>query len=492
MKSKARVQKEKSTEEPHKRSRKRLWVVVILFHIGGLIASVHAVETVRTPQGAVAWAVSLNTFPYAALPAYLVFGRSRFEGYVAARRDSTEETRYLVESVADDVREFLLPEQEMIANLRALEGLAKLPFTKRNNVELLIDGEAAFASMFQAIEEAEDYILVQFYIVRDDEIGTDLAQRLAKKSREGVDVYFLYDEIGSLKLSDAYTQDLKAAGVEVSKFNSRKGIRNRFQLNFRNHRKIIVADGRVGFVGGFNVGDEYLGKDEDVGPWRDTHSRLTGPCVLALQLAFVEDWRWATGKLPDIEWVPVPAEENDMAVLVLPSGPADEIETAELAFIHAINSAEERVWIATPYFVPEHGVVSALRLARLRGVEVKVLLPDESDGFLVDRAAWSHFRELEGSGVQFYRWGPGFLHEKVLLVDRTAAVVGTANFDNRSFRLNFEIAACVIDEGFADKVASMLETDFANAREMTIAELEDKGSFFDLTVKFSRLMSPIL
>ncbi|HSM06605.1 MAG TPA: cardiolipin synthase, partial [Longimicrobiales bacterium] len=321
--------------------------------------------------------------------------------------------------------------------------------------------------------------------------GTEVQRRLIAKAREGVRVYFLYDEVGSHSLPDPYKEELRGAGVEVYDFHTQQGLWNRFQLNFRNHRKVVVVDGKQTWIGGHNVGDEYMGRDPKFGHWRDTHVRITGPAALAAQLSFVEDWYWATGRVPEVDWTPTPAPEGDVPALVIPTGPADEVETATLMFIHAINSARERVWIASPYFVPDEAVMAALHLAGLRGVDVRILIPDHPDHLLVYLAAYSYFDEASETGAEFYRYTDGFLHQKVVLIDDVSAAVGTANFDNRSFRLNFEITALVADSTFVGEVERMFEADFARSRRMEPGELDRKSFWFKLGVKLARLTSPI-
>ena len=311
------------------------------------------------------------------------------------------------------------------------------------------------------------------------------------KARQGVRVYFLYDEVGSHDLPAAYTEELKAAGIHVSAFNTRKGRGNRFQINFRNHRKVVVVDGRAAWIGGHNVGDEYLGKSPKFGHWRDTHVRIVGPAVLEAQLSFVEDWHWAVESVPELNWLPVEAGDASQPVLIVPSSPADQLETATLMFLDAINFARKRIWIASPYFVPDDSIVDALQLAGLRGVDVRILIPDKPDHLLVFLAAYSYFAEAGRTGVRFFRYTDGFLHEKAMLIDDQVATVGTANFDNRSFRLNFEITAVVVDSVFAAMVGRMFETDFQNAREMDPRELDEKFWGFRLAVRLARLTAPI-
>jgi cardiolipin synthase A/B len=468
-------------------------VVIVIFQVLGMLSAVHAVMSSRTPQGSIAWAVSLVTFPYVAVPAYWVLGRNKFNGYVLARQDELKILGDTIRQAYDQLAGAAEISSERSRAISGAEKMARLPLTGANQVKLLIDGEATFASIFAGIEAAEDYVLVQFYIIRDDDLGRELQSRLIAKAQNGVRVYFLYDEIGSLGLPDSYGARLREAGVEIHPFHSRKGSGNRFQLNFRNHRKTVVVDGKVAWIGGHNVGDEYLGRNEKFGHWRDTHVRIEGPAVIGAQLAFIEDWRWSTDALlADLSWTPRQAADGDAAVLIIASGPADVMETASLMYTQAINSAVDRIWIASPYFVPDDSIVQALQLAGLRGVDVRILIPEKSDSRLVTLSAYSFFNEISAAGVRFYRYQGGFLHEKVILVDDNAAGVGTANFDNRSFRLNFEITSMIVDIEFARDVEEMFEEDFAESRLMQRDEFDNKSWWFKLAVRTSRLAAPIL
>ena len=466
-------------------------LIVVAFHVIGLVSSIHAIMATRTEQGAIAWAISLNTVPYVAVPAYWVLGRSRFQGYVETRRSTLRTISDRQAAAFDNARRFKLPTEEISPAAQAAAKLAGLPFLRGNSIDLLVDGDATFQSILEGIDAAEEYILFQFFIVHDDEIGREVKKRLVARAEAGVRVYFLYDEVGSHDLPEAYKDDLRKAGIEVYDFHTQKGPGNRFQINFRNHRKVVVVDGKVAWIGGHNVGDEYLGRDPEFGHWRDTHTRITGPAALGAQVSFVADWFWATDRWLDLDWTGVPADEGDVPVLILPSGPADELETANLMFVHAINIAKERIWIASPYFVPDRPIITALQLAGLRGVDVRILIPDKPDHLGVYLAAFSYLDESVSTGVRFYRYEDGFLHQKVMLIDDGTAAVGTANFDNRSFRLNFEITAVVTDPDFAAEVEAMFEDDFQQSRLMESDEYARKPWWFRFGVKLARLTSPV-
>ncbi len=467
---------------------------LLFAHALGLATSLAALMSTRTAQGTVAWILALNTLPYLAVPAYWILGRRRFEGYLVSRRDEDSRLRGVLEEKMGRIEPYRFRvKDDRGGGIRAVEALAALPVIRGNAVRLLVDGDAIFESLFRGIDEAREYLLVQFYIVKDDRLGRELRDRLVARAREGIHICFLYDEVGSYRLSDRYVRSLVEAGIEVSRFHSTQGRGNRFQLNFRNHRKVLVADGRTGWLGGINVGDEYVGRDPTLGELRETHLRVDGPAALGLQLSFLEDWKWATGRVPELRWEPVPAPSGaDVPVLILPSGPADPIETGSLMVQHAIHTAEERIWISTPYFVPDGGVMAALRLAALRGVDVRILIPDRPDHRIVGLAGFAFVSHLAGSGVRFHRYERGFLHAKCMLLDDGAAAVGTMNLDNRSFRLNFEITALVLDRAFAQEVEAMFEEDFAHARPFTPEEIQSTPLLRRAAARAAGLLAPIL
>lgn len=286
---------------------------------------------------------------------------------------------------------------------------------------------------------------------------------------------------------------MRQAGIQVYNFHTQKGIKNRFQVNFRNHRKIVVVDGESGWIGGHNIGDEYLSKNKKFGHWRDTHIKITGPSVITVQKVFTEDWYWASESFIEyLQWKPLPSQKENKKVLIMPSSPADILETVSLMFLQAINSATKRIWISSPYFVPDSAIIKALQLAGLRGVDVRILIPKKADHILVYLAAFTYFKNVSATGVKFFRYNDGFLHQKAMLLDDSHATVGTTNLDNRSLRLNFEITALIADNSFAQEIERMFENDFSHSYEVKIAEMEKKPLLFKLSTRLARLTAPVL
>ena len=463
---------------------------LVAFHLLGLAHILHALMHARTSQGAIAWVVSLIALPFFAIPLYWLLGRSKFSGYVRARRGNDAELRKLAADMHARLRRYAvdLPAEDVFE--RAAEELGGLPFTCGNDLELLIDGQETFRRLFEEISGASHYICVNFFIVKNDKVGGKFQRALIDKAREGVKVYFLFDEIGSHKLSSTFLGELRDAGVECESFGANRHWWSRLQLNFRNHRKIVVIDGEMAFIGGLNVGDEYLGRDQKFGDWRDTHLLLKGPAVEAVQLVFMEDWFWACDRVPELSWQREALAANQTAAII-PTGPADPVDSWQLLVAEGANTARERLWITSPYFVPDEGVMTALQLAALRGVDVRVLLPDKADHLLVWLSAFTYYEQSIPFGVKLYRYKRGFLHQKVMLIDGRMAAVGTANLDNRSFRLNFEITAFVSDRKFIGEVREMLETDFTGSTMVEVEEFTEKPFLFRAACRAARLTAPV-
>jgi cardiolipin synthase A/B len=468
-------------------------IIVIGMALGyglGLINAAHAVLYVRSSRGAIAWSIALITFPWLAIPLYWVFGRNKFRGYTEALRRAYVEHHESFHEIYREVLQYKVAPPLELSTLQTLADQFKLlPFTSGNRVELLLNGQDTFEAMLEAIASAKDYVLLQSYTIEDDGIGKQFSQALMTKARQGIRIYCLWDGLGSLELSSAYVKALRHHGIQVGFFKSTKGNGNRFQLNFRNHRKILVVDGEMAFVGGLNIADTYLGKKPPLSPWRDTHLKVQGAAVQCLQSVLLSDWFWVFRTIPEVSWQ-VKASGNQ-SVLIFPTGPADRVQFCTLFFVNLINQAQQRIWIASPYFVPDDSVLTALKVAVLRGVDVRIILPNRPDHQMVYLCSFSYYSELQAVGIKLYRYQPGFTHQKVILIDQNIAGVGTANLDNRSFFLNFEVTAFVADLEFVQTVESMLIEDLKMSRLVDTSE-QQRSLGFQLAVRIARLLAPIL
>jgi cardiolipin synthase len=467
-------------------------IIYWLFFANYLLALGFVVSEVyrsRTSQGAIAWILSLLILPFPMTLVYATFGLKLFDDYAAIQ---THSGRVLRRVRAAKTR---IVDQPSADEWPVLVNVSQIPFLKGNEVELLIDGEATFDSIFAGISAARETLLIQFYIIRDDELGRELATRLIERANAGVKIYLLYDDVGCFWLPRAYKQRLRDAGITVHGFNHR----HRFlrflgptRIQYRNHRKVVVADGKEAWIGGLNVGDEYMGRSKRFGPWRDTHVRLKGPAVLAADLSFREDWQWATGE--ELTGLPTSTEvAGDQSVLIMPTGPADKLESCAIAFDDVIGQSKERLWIVSPYFVPDTSMETALYAAAMRGVDVRILIPEKPDHRIVWLASIAHAYRMITHGINIYRYPSGFLHTKAILVDDRIAGVGTVNFDNRSFRINFEVTLWFTHERMIKDVEKMLRKDFAAARKV---DLDKPGVRPPPLMRFmseaARLLSPIL
>ena len=461
---------------------------VLLLHIAGVIAAAHALMHTRTSQGAVAWVFGLVLLPYFSLLPYLFLGSKHFTGYVELHHSRVARRRKLDDAdQLDLVKQY--PPDPAAQRYTAISAMLGVPFLGGHRLRLLIDGEATFAAIFSAIATAEYYVLVQFFIIKDDALGRRLQAALLERAAAGVSVYLLYDGVGSHDLPSSYGNILRAGGVQVHPFATRRW-RNRFQLNFRNHRKIVVVDGSRGFVGGLNVGEEYLGLKPPLAPWRDTHMELQGPAVGDLQLAFDENWHWITGQ--QLTLLPPRPTNGSATSLIAATGPADAQETCSLFFVQLIHAAQKRIWLTTPYLVPDQALIAALQLAVFRGVDVRIMLPCRPDHRTVFLASTLYAHEVVRAGIHVFRYQPGFIHQKVMLIDDNTAAIGSMNMDNRSLRLNFEIAALNIDVAFASEVETMLQEDFKQATEIGTEEYARSSYLQRVAMHVARLFGPVL
>ncbi|NKX43233.1 cardiolipin synthase [Roseicyclus persicicus] len=446
-----------------------------------------AARAARTPQGAVGWVVFLLTTPYIAIFLYALFGPHRYRRRTRERRAS----RLLFQDKRPDPDAHPAPDADGF-DRHPLERIAGMPFVGGNAVSLLVDGAATYAALHDAIDRAEHDLLVQFYTLRDDATGRALIDRMIAAARRGVAVRLYVDAVGSARLGRATIREMQAAGIAGIARGRRVPLARYLQVNFRNHRKAVIVDGREAFVGGLNVGDEYMGGDPRFGPWRDTFAHVTGPVVKQLQLIFAEDWHWLTGTSlrRELDWSP-PAPSGPTEALIVATGPTDGEDGAAAMFFAAIAAARSRVWISTPYFVPDLALIAALKHAAAQGRDVRILVPDRIDHHLPWLAAFAYFDELVEAGVGIWRYHDGFLHQKALVIDDRLSGLGSTNFDNRSFRLNFETMALFLDPALAGEMAEMLEGDFARAERLT-TPLSGQPLGIRVGAPLARLFAPIL
>jgi cardiolipin synthase len=460
--------------------------VLLVAEILGVLLAIHAVMQPRSSQGAIAWFIALIALPVVTIPLYAVFGRTRFLGYTEAMREAAASVGERLHAWSEQMKAMSAKPRPGLEAIETLtKNLTQLPFLGANRVELLVDGGATFDNMISAINSAQSYVLVQFYIVRDDTIGRRLRDAVVAKARNGVQTFFLYDEIGCINLPAAYLDIMRTEGVEVSGFKTTKGRSNRFQINFRNHRKLLVVDGRTGFIGGNNLGEEYL-------VYRDTHLRIDGPAAQHIQMSFLKDWYWATAQILPVSSKIMPSDTSDQAVAIINTGPADIAANCSILFSSLISQARSRLWITSPYFVPNDAIVVALQSAALRGVDVRIILPDHADQVFVELASCTYYGDMLNNGVRMYRYRDHFMHQKAILVDDSVAGIGTVNLDNRSLNLNFEATALIADHDFIKQVEAMLKRDLEKSLPVQNKHFDSKSLPFRVASQIARLASPLL
>lgn len=452
----------------------------------------------KDPTSSWAWLMVLLFIPIAGFILYLIFGKP-----ISNRRIFTwdKKSRMGIKTVVQsqlralEEKNFIFKQGELhdygdlvYLHLRNDDAI----FTQNNAVEIYTDGAEKFEALIRDMQRARDHIHIQYYIMRDDELGQRIAETLIKKANEGLEVRVLYDAMGSRSMKKKYLKRLKNSGVLVEAFFPSRLIIN-FKINYRNHRKLAIIDGRIGYIGGFNVGDEYLGKSKKFGYWRDTHLRVMGDAVQSMQTRFILDWNQASKRdiMYDDRYY-CTTKSGDVGMQMVSSGPDSEWEQIKNGYIKMILSAKKYIYIQTPYFIPDESLRDALRIAALSGVEVKIMIPNKPDHPFVYWATLSSSGEMLYAGAEIYIYQNGFLHAKTIIVDGEIASVGTANIDVRSFRLNFEINAFIYDPGISRELVEAFNNDIALSTQMTRKLYEKRSLGIRFKESISRLISPVL
>ncbi|MEW5569158.1 cardiolipin synthase [Rossellomorea marisflavi] len=444
----------------------------------------------RHPTQTLTWLVVLGAFPFLGFIFYLLFGRN-------FRKERMFKKKYIL-----DKQTYLRYEPgplEMDRNLfqdkyfRLARRIGNSSISFSSSTKVLTNGDETFREILDWLKTAKHHIHLEYYIVRHDDIGSQIKEVLIQKASEGVKIRFLYDAVGSWQLSRKYITELKEAGVEMVPFGPVKIpiLNNKF--NFRNHRKIIVIDGSIGFVGGLNIGDEYLGKNPSFGFWRDTHLMVKGDAVRTLQLIFLQDWYYMTSDdfITPGYLTPDPGE-GDGGVQMIAGGPDNEVSVLKNLFFSMITSAQKSVWVASPYFIPDEDIFSALKIAALSGVDVRLLVPHKPDKRIVFHASRSYFPDLLEAGVRIYEYQKGFMHSKIIIVDGELASIGTSNMDMRSFHLNFEVNAFLYKTESTLDLMTEYEHDLEHAEELSLDTFQKRHLGYRFLESTSRLLSPLL
>ncbi|WP_243291301.1 cardiolipin synthase [Bacillus sp. FJAT-47783] len=448
-----------------------------------------------------AWLLILFFLPVVGFILYVIFGQNlskrkifKFTSELTNHfRERMESQRRSIEENSLVYQDPSMAEYQSTIYMNLINGYGL--YTQDNEVKIFTDGNEKFEDLLQSIKNAKDHIHIQYFIIKNGKIGKKIFRALTEKAKEGVQVRVLFDDMGSSRTPKKFFNELKEAGGEVASFFPSKFLPFlNIRINYRNHRKIVVIDGKYGYIGGFNIGDEYLGLKEKFGNWRDTHLKLHGSATDSLQSRFFLDWNNASPAKLDYEKRYFPAKETagNAAIQIVSSGPDEEWEQIKNGIIKMIFSAKKSIYIQSPYFIPDESLMHALKTAALSGLDVRIMIPNKPDHMFVYWASYSYIGELLEIGVKSFIYDHGFIHAKTIVVDGKIASVGTANFDVRSFKLNFEVNAFIFDKNVAGELHTIFEEDLKKSRELTKEMYRSRSKVIKFKESISRLLSPIL
>jgi len=451
----------------------------------------------RDPTKTIIWLLILGALPVLGALLYVLLGRvvrkHRVSRHKQVRLEKTEEMLKdrQVRPSAEDVKQAGdIPMNRKLARLLLKD--ADAPLTLNNRFEVLTNGKKTFRALFAELEKAKDHIHLEYYIFHNDAIGKDILNLLMRKASEGVKIRVLVDGLGNSSLTKRFGE-LKKVGVETAGFYPVRFPFLSRKLNLRNHRKIVVIDGNVGFLGGLNVGDEYLSRNKKIGFWRDTFLKLEGDSVNSLQTVFLNDWNVATHQgINGSKYYPQAVQLGSQLTQIAATGPDSDWGSMLQIFFVALTSAEKTIYVETPYFIPDEGSVMALKTAALSGIDVRIILMGVPDHKITYWASLSYVQDLLESGVRIYRYTKGILHAKVLILDTQIGVIGSTNFDIRSFSLNFEISAFIYECSFAQRLEKDFHQDLADSEELILEEYKLRPLSNRIKESSARLFSPLL
>lgn len=455
----------------------------------------------RNPQTVWTWLLLLYFIPILGFVLYLLIGQDFHKSRMFKAKEIEGELKYAVRRQEENIyrKRLRLANPELgrfkdliLYNLEAGQSV----LTDNNDVRIYTDGKEKFHALLQEIEQAKCYIHIQYYIIQRDELWREIEQALVRKVKQGVEVRVLFDSMGCRSMRNKDWDRMERAGIHVAEFFPALFGPLQFRINYCNHRKIVVIDGRVGFVGGFNVGREYLGLDSKFGYWRDTHLCIEGAAVTSLAVRFVLDWNYAAKENLFLEdklfEIPKYVRNGHDPIQIISSGPDSQIKTIHDNYLRLIHSAKHHVYIQTPYFIPDDSILDALKIASRSGIDVRIMVPCKPDHPFVYWATYSYLGDMVAAGAKCYVYDNGFLHAKTLSVDGMVACVGTANMDFRSFGLNFEVNAVIYSERTVQRLERAFENDMTRSTHVTRKVYDQRGLLIKTKEQFSRLLSPLL
>jgi len=471
-----------------------LYAITILFML------ILVIQQRGDPMKTIAWLLVVAFVPVIGIVLYFYFGKNYRKEKIFSRKElsDSKQLKMLSQYQPGDRPDATCWHDKKVAGkshiMRMLYNSDKALLTERNHVKILVNGKVTFENIIAELEKAEKHIHLEYYIIDDDRIGNEIRRILIRKAQEGVEVRVIYDDIGSWSLSNDFIKSLKNAGVQIFPFMPVRFILFSNKINYRNHRKIIVVDGKVGFVGGLNIADRYISGSEFLGPWRDTHLKIKGEAVYSLQSVFLLDWYFVSkSNIHDQDSYFPPVETTErLLVQIASSGPDSDWASIMQTYFSAIATARSYIYISTPYFLPNESILTALRTAALSGVDVRLLLPKNSDSKLVHWSSFSYIGELLDAGVKVYLYRKGYTHSKLMMVDDAFCSIGTANMDIRSFDQNFEINALIYDQRLTIAMRNIFKNDIKDLQHIEISEWENRPRRVVFRESIARVFSPLL
>lgn len=469
--------------------------ILIIAYVISILSAISLIFIERKePTTTWAWLLILFVLPGVGFIIYLIFGQN------LSRQKIFREKKVIDEKKSRVLMEKFKEEKEKGASSEFME-LVRMNYTHSgalytggNSLTTFIDGERKFEALINDIRDAKEFIHIEYYIFRMDNLGKTLIDELSKKVQDGVEVRFVVDAMGSKSIRNKDIKYIRSLGIKFHIFFPGISPYVNIRLNFRNHRKIVVIDGEVGYVGGFNVGDEYVNKGDQFDYWRDTHIRIKGKAVNELNKRFILDWDYASeGELKNYDkYFKLQEDSGNIGIQIVSSGPDHKEEYIKNAYMKIINNAKESVYIQTPYLVPDEPMKEALKIAALSGIDVRIMVPDKPDHFFMKWILSANMGELMEWGVKFYTYQKGFIHSKTIVSDGKVCSIGTANLDIRSFQLNFEINAIIYDDKFSKEQENIFIKDIEDCKLVTMDEYENRSRALKIKEALIRLVAPIL
>ena len=466
-------------------------ILTVLYVLSVLAVIVVVLSENRNPVKSMAWVLVLLLLPVLGLVIYLIFGRSLKGMSLISRSDLRELRRMRDFSGAGVKCDDLNEESHQIISL--VNKLVGPHMFAGNDIDVFTTGQEKLEALMRDIEAATDYIHLQYFIIENDDVGKRLLDLLMRKASEGVQVRVLYDYVGSFYFRPKLLRRMRAAGIEVHPFLQLTLMQFAFRINWRNHRKIVVIDGKVGYVGGMNIANRYVVGDKNWAPWRDTHLRIHGEAVAALQYSFAIDWNFTTRKLLTntvMQYDELPSNGN--RVQMMGSGPTNRWKNIAFVFLKAISLAKRQVYIQTPYFLPSDSLLKVLQSAALSGVDVRLMIPRKPDSTMLRLATGSYIKECLLSGIKVYFYEPTVMHAKVIIIDDEFVTTGSTNFDFRSFEHNFEFNALVYSKDFNRKMKDIFDADMQQCTRVSMGKWKQRPLMQKALESILRLISPIL